>query len=86
MGNRELLEIVTVPDVPRKAFRVFEFLRENENLVTVAGGMDHFVTGLNRAALFPLARNEYGINLRKYRFAVNWYEQGMLTRQKNNRV
>ena len=64
-------------------FRTEYFLRENENLVTVAGGMEHYVTGFDRSKLFPLARDWYGIDLSKFRFAVDWYEAGMLKLQYN---
>ena len=83
LNDPDIIEAVTWPSVPKRAARLFQFLRDNDNLVTVAGGMEHFVTGLDRSKLLHVARDGYGIDLPRYMFAVGWYEHGMLKQQQN---
>jgi len=67
------------PEVPKKVTNVFNFLESNQNLVTTAGGMEHFVTGLDRYKLNELAKG-YNINFFSWMFAVNMFESGIIKR------
>jgi len=74
------LEARFPPDSTRLAFKIFGFLRENENLTTNVG-MEGSFTGLDRQKLAESAKNMYGINLSKYAFMVTEYETEMLKKQ-----
>lgn len=84
INDPEIEKAVFLPKASRLAQKIFRFLQENTNLVTTAGGMEHYVTGLDRYKLVELARG-YNINLFKYMFAVKLYEDGMLEIQSQNK-
>ena len=67
-------------DTPKKAFKIFLFLRNNDNHCTVAGGMQHYVTGLDKERLITIAK-EYGIELSRYMFLVEHYQNKLLLKQ-----
>lgn len=79
-----ITEAILIPEAPRLALKVFKFIRDNDNLVTVAGGMEHHITGLDRFKLIHVAKKCYNINLSKYMFAVDLYER-LLVRLSNDK-
>jgi len=83
MKDPELEEAIFQPQSSRRAAKIFSFLRDNSNLTTLAGGMQHYVTGLDVDKLSRVAKG-YGLNLFKYMFAVRMYENGILKAQEKN--
>jgi hypothetical protein len=90
--DEEIIEAFTPPSVPKRAMNIFTFLQTNRNLCTTMsgmttvitglemGGMTTVITGLDRYKLVSLAKG-YGIDLFRYMFAVDYYEQEMLRQQ-----
>jgi len=76
-NDDEITKAFVKPTVPYKVSKLFDFLEENQNLITTAGGMQHHMTGLDRSKLVPLAQG-YNINLFKWMFAVRMFETGLL--------
>ncbi|WBC28533.1 globin-like protein [Thiohalocapsa phage LS06-2018-MD03] len=83
LGDETITKAFVRPSVPRNVNRVFNFIIDNQNLVTVAGGMQHYVTGFHRPDMIDAAQS-YNINLSKWMFMVNAYEKCMLDEQSNN--
>jgi len=68
------------PVVVHTAYPVYAFLRNNDGHVLVAGGMQHFILGLDKSRLLPLAQ-EYGLEFSRILPFVQLYERKMLERQ-----
>lgn len=84
LEDPRLLEAVVMPEAPRKATRLFTFLRDNQNMVTAVSGMDYFITGVDRHKLTELAKG-YHIEIFRYMFAVDMFENKLLERQERRR-
>jgi len=74
------LEARFPPSSTKLAFKIFGFLRENENLTTNVG-MEGSFTGLDRPKIADSAMKLYGINISKYTPMVTEYESEMLKKQ-----
>ena len=83
LNDPEITKAFTQPPLPKLGQKIINFLSENSNLVTTAGGMSYVVTGLDRYKLVELAKG-YSINLFKYMFAVKLYEQGLISQNKTD--
>lgn len=68
------------PQAPDSAYRIYSFIRSNDNLVTTAGGMTHVITGLDKSRLAQIAPH-YGIDFERIIPYVSKYESEMLKRQ-----
>jgi len=80
LEDDEINEAIFQPESPRLARKIYNFISRNSNLITVAGGMGHIATGLDRAKL-SIVSKEYGIKLSKYMQFVDYYEELMLKQQ-----
>lgn len=74
-----ITEAFTRPIVPRSVDKLFNFLQDNQNLITVAGGMGHHATGLDRYKLAEVGKG-YGIDIYRWMFAIKIFEDGILAR------
>lgn len=72
------------PQAPSIAIRFFNFITKNDNCVLLAGGMSHSVMGLDRDKLNNIAKL-YNIDLGRYLFAVDYYENKMLEKNERER-
>jgi hypothetical protein len=71
-----------MPEVPRKAYEIFNFIHKNSNLVTITGGMDSIPTGIARDRLAVVAQYR-GIDMFSIEPYIDMYESAML---KANRI
>jgi hypothetical protein len=68
------------PKATPEAYRIFSFLRGNDSHVISAGGMQHFVLGLDKSKLLPLAE-VYGLEFDRIIPFVSLYESEMMKQQ-----
>lgn len=59
-------------------------MTKNDNSVFIAGGMGHAVIGIDRDKLNNIAKI-YNIDLGRYMFAVDYYEEKMLEKNERER-
>ena len=69
------------PKVPELAMNVWNFIRQNDHHVIVGGGMQHFILGLDKEKLGTIADKYYNIDLGRFMFFINMYQNKLLERQ-----
>jgi len=69
------------PDAPKWVYRIFNFLVENQNIVTTTGGMKPSVTGFDRYKLDMLAERLYKFDLSRWMYPVKLFEDSLIEYQ-----
>jgi hypothetical protein len=77
LGDEQITQAFIRPPIPKSLAKLYNFLQDNQNLMTTIGGMDVQVTGLDRYKLAEVGKG-YNINIYKWMYAINMYEKNLI--------
>ena len=73
------------PKVPILSMKIFNFFVETQKYTINAGGMEHYVIGLDIQKIGDIGMKYYNIDLSRYKYFFDFFEEKLLDQQQKRR-